>query len=60
VTIAAPHSPIAPPEAQVAIRGEARPLTDEERQVLDERLKAIEADPRPARVWSAVRDELLR
>ena len=36
-----------------------RPLNEDERRFLDERVREIESDPRPDRRWEAVRDELL-
>ena len=45
---------------EVAAEAEARPLTDAERRFLDERIRALESDPRPDQDWSAVRDQLLR
>jgi putative addiction module component (TIGR02574 family) len=45
---------------EVAAEAETRPLTDAERQFLDERMRALETDSRPDREWSAVRDDLLR
>ena len=38
----------------------ARPLTDDERGFVDERLCEIAKDPRPDRSWEDVRDELLQ
>ena len=35
------------------------PVPDEHKRILDDRLDAYEADPRPGRSWSEVRDELL-
>jgi putative addiction module component (TIGR02574 family) len=35
-------------------------LTDEQRALLDERLRQHQADPGSARPWSEVRDELLQ
>lgn len=34
-------------------------VPDEHKQILDERLDAYAAEPRPGRPWSEVRDELL-
>ena len=45
---------------EVATEAEARPLSDEEQRFLDERIRALESDPRPDRDWASVRDELLR
>lgn len=36
-----------------------RPLTDEERRFLDERLRDIEEDPRTDRPWEDVRSDLI-
>ena len=36
-----------------------RPATDAERKYLDDRLRDIQADPRPNRAWEEVRDDLL-
>ena len=38
---------------------EQRPATDAERRFLDDRLRDVEADPRVARSWDEVRDDLL-
>jgi putative addiction module component (TIGR02574 family) len=35
-------------------------LTDEQRALLDQRLRQHQADPNAARPWSEVRDELLQ
>jgi putative addiction module component (TIGR02574 family) len=35
------------------------PIPEHHKQVLDERLDAYRADPRPGRPWSEVREELL-
>jgi putative addiction module component (TIGR02574 family) len=45
---------------EVAAEAEARPLSDDERRFLDERIRALESDVRPDRDWASVRDELLR
>jgi len=37
----------------------SRPLSDEERRFLDDRLRDIDEDPRPDRSWEEVRAELL-
>ncbi len=45
---------------EVAAEAEARPLTEGERRLLDERIRALESDARPDRDWMSVRNELLR
>ena len=44
---------------EVTAELEKRPATDAERRFLDERLRDIAADPRPARSWNEVREDLL-
>jgi putative addiction module component (TIGR02574 family) len=36
------------------------PVTEAERQLLDERLRAHQSDPAAARPWAQVRDEILK
>jgi putative addiction module component (TIGR02574 family) len=38
---------------------QTRPATDAEKRFLEQRLRDIESDPRGARSWDAVRDDLL-
>ena len=38
---------------------EKRPATDAERNFLEERLRAVESDPRGGRAWQDVREDLL-
>ncbi|MCK5798162.1 MAG: addiction module protein [Deltaproteobacteria bacterium] len=38
---------------------EQRPATNAERSFLEERLRAIESDPRAGRSWQEVREDLL-
>ena len=45
---------------EVATEAEARPLSDDERRFLDERIRIAESDARPDRDWASVRDDLLR
>ena len=44
---------------EVSTELEKRPATDAERRFLDDRLRDIATDPRTARSWSEVRDDLL-
>jgi len=45
--------------SEAVAQAEARPLGDDERQFLDQRLREVEADPRPDRDWAQVRRDLL-
>lgn len=45
---------------EIALELEKRPPTEAERRFLDDRLRDIAADGRPARPWQDVRDDLIR
>jgi putative addiction module component (TIGR02574 family) len=44
--------------ARIAARPDQVPVPEWHRRVLDERIAAHEADPRPGRPWDEVRDEI--
>lgn len=44
---------------EIQSEGAVRPITDDERAFLEERIREAEADPRPDRSWEDVRHELL-
>ncbi len=44
---------------QIATNPDGIPLSESHRRILDERLRAYEADPDAGRPWEEVRDELL-
>ena len=44
----------------VAAEHESVPLTDDERDLIDERLRAYDADPSGALPWERVRENLLK
>lgn len=43
---------------QIEAEESTRPLASEEHDFLEQRLRAVEADPRPSRSWQAVRSDL--
>jgi putative addiction module component (TIGR02574 family) len=44
---------------EIVESGEEVPVPDHHKAILDERLRAYRANPKPGRPWSEVRDEIL-
>lgn len=44
---------------EIAQNPDSVPVTDEQRRILDERLRAYESDQDPGEPWAAVRDRIL-